>query len=189
MNIQYQVRRLSAADADIVEECFDSQPRLMLAAKRMEPGQYGANFRNLITSGCVAYGAFSDDVLMAFCIVWPWPDLPVATMVIFLSRPTGVVYNPERSGLRHAVDAALEHIENLGCWSIYFVRANNKKWKSSRILRGFGRFSEYRLVPVEQIACGSLSRYPSINGLVLGWAPVPTDAVIVQGLRPYAEDF
>lgn len=189
MSHNFQIRRLLVSDADIVEECFDSQPRLMLAAKRIEPQQYGAAFRNLIMSGCVAYGAFRDDVLMAFCVVWPWPDLPVATMVIFLNRPTGGTYNPERSGLRYAIDAALEHIEALGCWSIYYIRADDRKWKRSRIVQGLGRLGEYQLVPAERIACGSWSRYPSINGLVLGGSPVPTDAVLVQGLRPYSEDF
>lgn len=177
------------SDADIVEECFDSQPRLMLAPKRAGAKEYAAVFRGLIADGCVAYGAFRDGVLAAFCIVWPWPSLPIATMVIFLNRPTGTIYNPERSGLRHAIDAALAHIEALGVWSIYYVRADTERWRRSRVVRGIGRMGEYQLVPVERIASGSLSRYPPINDLVLGGLPVPGDAVLVQGLRPYDDDF
>lgn len=189
MNCQYQIRRLFAYDAEIVEECFDSQPRLMLAPKRMEPKQYGAAFRHLITNGCIAYGAFRNNILAAFCIVWPWPNLPVATMVIFLNRPTGAIYNPERSGLRYAIDAALAHVEAEGVWSIYYVRADNERWRRSRIIKRLGRLGEYRLVPAERIASGALSRHPDINRLVLGGMPVPCDAVLVQGLRPYDEDF
>jgi hypothetical protein len=182
-------RRLDASDADLVEECYDSQPRLMLAEKRPGATRYAIVFRGLLASGCIAYGAFRDGVLVAFCVLWPWPGLPVATMVIFLSRPTGSIYNPERSGLRYAIDAALAHVEALGVWSIYYVRADSERWRRSRVTRGLGRHGEYRLVPVERIARGSLSRYPDINRLVLGGMPVPGDAVIVQGLRPYDDDF
>lgn len=189
VNNQFQVRRLSMSDADIVEECFDSQPLLMLAPKRVGAKEYAAVFRGFIANGCIAYGAFRDGVLAAFCIVWPWPNLPTATMVIFLNRPTGTIYNPERSGLRHAVDATLAHIEALGYWSIYFARADNKKWTHSRIVRRLGRLGEYQLVPVERIARGKLSRHPDINRLVLGGTPVQGDAIIVQGLRPHGDDF
>lgn len=182
-------RQLSAADADLVEECYDSQPRLMLAPKRPGATRYSATFRSLLASGCVAFGAFRDGVLVAFSVAWPWPHLPVATLVIWVCRPTGTIYNPERSGLRHALDAALAHVEALGVWSTYYVRADKGAWTRSRVIRGLGRHAEYRHVPVERIARGDLSRYQDFNRLVLGGMPVPRDAVIVQGLRPHDDDF
>jgi len=189
MSSNLTTRQLSLNDAQSVQDCYDSQPLLMLAPKRPDAQKYADTFRQLLASGCVAYGCFEADRLLAFCVVWPWVDQPAATLVIFLNRPTGGVYNPERSGLRYAIDAALAHVEARGCWAIYYVRADARRWKRSRIAKRLGRLGEYRIVPVERLSAGSLSQWQSINNRVLGGLPVPCNAIVVQGLRPYDEDF
>jgi hypothetical protein len=189
MSSNLTTRQLSLSDAQSVQECYDSQPLLMLAPKRADAPKYADVFHQLLASGCVAYGCFEDNRLLAFCVVWPWPDQPVATLVIFLNRPTGGIYNPERSGLRYAIDAALAHVEARGCWTIYYVRADAQRWKRSRIAKRLGRLGEYRIVPVERLSAGMLSKWPTINQRVLAGLPVPGDAIVVQGLRPYDEDF
>jgi hypothetical protein len=186
---QYQVRRLLISDADIVEECFDSQPRLMLAPKSLEPRQYAATFRNLIMSGCVAYGAFRDDVLAAFSIVWPWPNLPASTLVLTANRPNGMLFNPARSGFSAAQDAALAHMEAEGRTMLIYVRSANPKWTRDKTHKLSGRIGEYHVAPAERIAAGSLSRYDSINRFVLGSSPVHSDALLVTAIRPFADDF
>lgn len=189
MNCQYQVRRLFIHDADIVEECFDSQSRLMLAPKRLESGQYAATFRNLIMSGCVAYGAFRDDVLAAFSIVWPWPDLPASTLVLTANRPNGMLFNPARSGFSAAQDAALAHMEAEGRTMLIYVRSANPKWTRDKCLSLCGRIAEYHLAPAERIVAGSLSRYDSINRFVLGNSPIHSDGLLVTAIRPFTDNF
>lgn len=189
MSPQYQTRRLLISDADIVERCFDSQPRLMLAPKRLESRQYAATFRNLIMSGCIAYGAFRDDTLAAFSIIWPWPNLPASTLVLTANRPSGMLFNPVRSGFAAAQDAALAHMEAEGRTMLIYVRSANRKWTRDKTHKLSGRIGEYHVAPAERIAAGSLSRHDSINRFVLGNTPVASDAILVTAIRPFPDDF
>jgi hypothetical protein len=189
MTIQFQTKQLQIADAQSVQDCYDSQPKLMLAPKTVGERPYAETFRALMQSGCIAYGAFKDDVLMAFCVVWPWPSQPTSTLVLFVNRPTGALFNPRTSGLQAAIDGALFHLEQLGYSALYFARAKSDRWKNSVVTRRIGRLGEYHAIPAEIIPSGGHSRYHDVNNYVLGRTPVRREAVLVLAVKPYDEDF
>lgn len=182
-------RRLNLADAAAVQVVYDSQPRVMLREKEPSEVAYEGVFRNHLLSGCISYGAFLGAELLAFCTVWPWPGLPIGTLVLFVNKPNGAVFNPEKTGLAAAVDAALDHLAADGVPTVYFVRAQSKKWKNSRVTRNFGTFGESFSRDVEYINAGSLSKNAGINAYVLGNSPPKADAVLVCVMRKPLGDF
>lgn len=189
MTSTFQTRQLGLADALEAQSCYDSQPKLMLAPKSENERPYAETFRALMGSRCIAYGAFKDGVLAAFCVVWPWPSQPTSTLVLFVNRPTGSMFNPRASGLQAAIDACLFHLERLGHSALYFARARSDRWKNSVVTRRIGRLGEYHALPAEIIPAGALSRYPDVNNYVLGRTPVRREAVLVLAVKPHDEDF
>jgi hypothetical protein len=187
--IHFSVRRLSLIDCDVVQDCYDSQPRIMLAAKNRNAPAYARTFNQLLGTGCIAYGTFVAGRLSAFVILWPWPDLPASTLVLFCSRPDGKIFNPERTGLRHAMDAALAHAEQSGRNTLYFIRARSSKWLNSKILNRFGRFSEYRASPIQTLPPGGVSGFSGINSRVLNNMPASAAGVVIVAVSPSATDF
>ena len=189
MTNPFQIKQLTLADAQDVQSCYDSQPKLMLSPKTKGEQPYAWTFQSLIQSGCIAYGAFKDGVLAAFCVVWPWPSQPTSTLVLFVNRPTGSAFNPRSSGLQAAIDGALFHLEQTGRSALYFARAKSDRWKNSVVTRRIGRLGEYHAIPAEIIPSGRLSKYPDINNYVLGRTPVRREAVLVLAVKPHEEDF
>lgn len=189
MSRQYQIRRLSIADFQDVQDCYDSQPKLMLVEKSPDEPPYAGTFQNLLLSGCVSFGAFDGHELKAFSVFWPWPTLPASTLVLAVNRPDGAIYNPERSGLQAVLDAGLAHMEADGRVSVYFARSGARRWKHSVIRKRLGRLSEYHASAVEHIAAGQLSKYQDFNRFVLGSHAVRGDAVMVHAVAPQVGDF
>lgn len=189
MTVAFDIRRLVADDALAVQDCFDSQPKVMMKAKESSREPYADTFSDLIYSGCIAYGAWNGGVLQAFLIMWPWPTLPASTVVMGCNRPTGQKYNPIRSGLTASFDACIAHMEADGRRIIYFVRSSGKAWKNSTITKGLGKFSHYHCTAVEHIKAGALSKYSDFNQLILGYRPVSSNAVIVAAVAPMTQDF
>lgn len=187
----FTTRRLTVADALAVQACYDSQPRLMLAQKSEMEAAYSGVFCGLLASGCAAFGAHdaASNDLRAFCIVWKWPDLPIGTLVLFANKPDGKPFNPQRTGLAQAVDAALDHLCELGAPTVYFIRAESSKWKNSTVTRRFGKLGASLAAPVEHIKAGSLSRSEGINACVLGGKPPRVDSVLVCVTRAADGDF
>ena len=182
-------RQLTLADAEDVQRVYDSQPRIMLRDKEPDEPAYAGVFRSHLLTGCISYGAFSGEELRAFCTVWQWPGLPIGTLVLFVNMPAGSVFNPERTGLAAAVDAATDHLAKNGAPTVYFIRANSKKWKNSRVTRNFGVFGASFSRDVEYIAAGNLSKNEGINMYVLGNNPPKADAVLVCVMRKPLGDF
>lgn len=189
MSRQYQTRRLLISDAEIVEECFNSQPRLMLRDKTNDESAYAGVFRSHLLTGCVSYGAFSGEELRAFCTVWQWSGFPIGSLVLFVNKPDGSLFNPERTGLACAVDAALDHLAAIGVPTVYFVRAESTKWRNSRITKNFGLFGLSFSKDVERIKSGQLSKHEAINTFVLNNQPPKADAILVCVTRPPLGDF
>lgn len=189
MTAHFHVKPLGISDAEIVQDCYDSQPKLMLTPKTAGDKPYADTFRELIQSGCVSFGAFKEESLSAFCVVYPWQIQPTATLVLFCNRPTGGPFNPGLTGLRDAIDATLLFLEQNGYSSLYFVRAKSDKWRNSLMRRTMGRLGQYHSIPVETITKGNLSRFDMINGAVLGMRRVISDAVVINAVKPYEHDF
>jgi hypothetical protein len=185
----FHTRQLRADDAASVQSVYDSQPKLMLAPKRAGEPPYASTFTQLLASGCVAYGAFAADQLTAFVVVWPWPDLPVSSLVLFCSRPDGMVYNPSRTGLAQAMDACLHTLEAEQRFTLYFVRSSGGRWRHSVVRRRFGRFGQYDARPVEVLSAGQRSKFPGINARLLNGAAMRADCAIIVATAPTDQDF
>lgn len=180
--------RLTALDAEAVQGCFDSQPKLMMTIKNPGREPYARTFRSLLASGCVSYGLRADDEIRAFCVVWPWPSMPASTIVLACNRPIGQIYNPQRSGLQATLDACLRAMESEGRRIAFFVRSTGRAWKGGTAQKGTGRLAEYFCTVAERIPAGRLSRYSDYNRYVLGNHPVPSDAVVVVAAAPMDPD-
>jgi len=189
MSRQYQIRRLSIADSQDVQDCYDSQPKLMLVEKSSDEPPYAGTFQNLLFSGCVSFGAFDGATLKAFCVLWPWPNLPASTIVLAVNRPDGAIYNPERTGFRAALDAGLAHVEADARTSVYFARSAKRQWNNRATTRRLGRLAEYQARPVETIAGGCLSRFQDFNRFILGGRAIRSDAVIIHATAPHIGEF
>ncbi len=187
----FTTRQLTVADAHAVETCYDSQPRLMLALKPDDEPPYSQVFSELLASGCVAFGAHDEttDDLRAFCVVWKWPGWPIGTLVLFVNKPDGKPFNPEGTGLAAAVDAALDHLFEIGVPTVYFIRSASKKWTNAKVTRRFGKFGASLAAPVEYIKAGTLSQHDGINACVLGGRPPRVDSVLVCVTRAADGDF
>jgi hypothetical protein len=184
-----EIRQLTPLDAEQVESVFDSQPKLMLKEKLERKSPYSATFRSLLLNRAIAWGAFDGDRLNAFSIAYKWNDFPIGTLVMLACRPDGKIFNPERTGLAQAVDASLDHLIKLGAPTVYFVRANNKKWTNSLMQKRFGKFGKSYASAVEYINAGELSKHQAINDLVLNRVPLSVDSVLVCLTRPTPHDF
>jgi hypothetical protein len=182
-------RQLTLADALAVQGCYDSQPLIMLTTKIPDAPPYAQTYSHLLSTGCLAFGSFINEQMTAFVVVWPWPDLPASTLVLFCSRPDGKIFNPERTGLRAAMDATLRSLETRGYRTLYFVRSSGGRWKHSTILKRFGRFAEYSASPIEQLQAGQRSRFAGVNQRVLGGSSVRAQAAVIVAVAPAAEDF
>jgi len=189
MSQSFVTRQLTAEDAEDVQVCFDSQPKVMMEIKRHDRQPYADTFLSLIKSGCVAFGAWEDGDLKAFSIVWRWQSMPTATIVMSCNKPTGGLYNPIKSGLQASLDACLLQMEGEGCRVFYYVRSSGKAWRSSTAKRNHGRFGQYSFTAAEHISKGDMSRYPTFNQMILGGQPVSADAVIVAAIAPMDQDF
>lgn len=189
MTEKSNVTRLIASHAEAVQDCFDSQPKVMMTTKKPGREPYAQTFCNLIESGCVAYGLFDGDVIQAFCVVWPWPTLPASTLVMACNRPDGKIYNPQRSGFSATLDACLGDMERDGRRIAYYVRSSGRAWKNSTAQKGHGRFGEYHCTAAEHIPIGCVSKYSDFNRFVLGNMPVSSDAVVIAAVAPMAGDF
>lgn len=189
MTSNLKTRQLSLADAQAVQACYDSQPKLMLIEKGENDPPYADIFNHLLRSGCIAFGVYDSQELKAFSVFWPWPHMPAATLVLAVNRPDGALYNPQRSGLQAALDAGLAHLESEGRSSVYFVRSAAKRWKHSVIRNRLGRLGEYHSVAIEKIPAGALSRFNDFNRLILGGRPVRGDAILVHSVVPQNGDF
>ena len=189
MSSNLTTRQLTLSDAQSVEDCYDSQPKLMLIEKNEGDPPYSSIFNHLLNSGCIAFGTFDGDTLKAFAILWPWPTLPASTLVLIVNRPDGMTYNPERTGLRSALDAALKCMEMQGRTSVYFARSAARQWKNSTIKKRLGRLSEYHTIAAERILANRPSCFPDFNRFILGGRPVRGDAIIVHALAPQSGDF
>lgn len=189
MGHQYQIRRLEVADSQSVQDCYDSQPKLMLVEKPPNEAPYANTFQHLLFAGCVSFGAFDGLQLKAFSTFWPWLTLPASTLVLAVNRPDGMLYNPERSGLQAVLNAGLAHMEADGRSSVYFARSGAKRWKHSLIKQRLGRLGEYHASSVERILAGQVSHYADFNRFVLGNRPVRGDAVMVHAVAPQTGDF
>jgi hypothetical protein len=181
--------RLTADDALAVQDCFDSQPKVMMALKKPGRAPYADTFKTLLSSGCVAYAQWDGEQVRSFTIVWPWPTAPCCTIVMACNRPTGRAYNPIRSGLQASLDACLLHVEGNGVKVFYYVRSSGKSWKNSTATKNQGRFGDYTFTAAEYISEGSMSKYYDFNNFILGNTPVPSNAVIIAALAPTIDDF
>jgi hypothetical protein len=187
--VSFEVRLLQLADAQAVQDVYDSQPKLMLVEKRKDAPPYADTFKSLLSSGCYAYGAFNSGILCAFSVFFVWQGLPATTLVLSCCRPTGGVYRPEKSGFAAALDAAIFHAEQDSRYMIFAVRSANKKWDHHTVVSPrVGRFYEYRSTVAERIAAGSLSKFHAINQMVLGSRPVSADAVLICAIAPWGND-
>jgi hypothetical protein len=189
MSHQHQIRRLEIADSQSVQDCYDSQPKLMLVEKSPNEAPYASTFQHLLFAGCVSFGAFDGHELKAFATFWPWPTLPASTLVLAVNRPDGMLYNPERSGLQAVLNAGLSHMEADGRTSVYFARSGARRWKHSLIKQRLGRLGEYHASAVERIPAGQGSRFEDFNRFVLGGRSVRGDAVMVHAVAPQVGDF
>ena len=181
--------KLGAEHAALVQSCFDSQPKVMLEKKKVGREPYSETFLNLVESGCTSYGVFNNDVLQAFCIVWPWPSIPASTMVMACNRPDGKIYNPQRSGFSTTLEACLLEMERGDRRITYYVRSSGRAWKNSTAQKGHGRFGEYQCTAAEHIKQGQMSKYSDFNRYILGSRPVSADAVVVAAIAPMDRDF
>lgn len=182
--IDFHVRELVEADAAAVQSCFDSQDKIMLHPKQDRHAGYGSSFLGLLRSGCRAFGAFAGDELRAFSVVFRWPDLPIATLLLMQNRPTTGPYNASKSGLRQAMDASLHHLEAAGCTTFFWIRADDPKFSHANICRGQGRLAEYHTCVVERVKAGQVSKLGGIAGMVMGGLPAIRDVVVLQGMVP-----
>jgi len=189
MTCELNLIKLDHDDAEAVKDCFDSQPKVMLETKRLDREPYDMTFKNLIRSGCTAYGMVNDGVVQAFSIVWPWPSMPASTIVMACNRPDGKIYNPKRTGLSASLDACLIEMEQQERRISYYVRSSGKAWKNSTAHKGHGRFGEYQCTAAEHISQGCASRYSDFNKFILGGRPVSSDAVIIVATAPMNRDF
>lgn len=182
-------RQLTLSDAVDVQAVYDSQPRIMLRDKDVNEPAYAGVFRAHLLSGCVAYGAFEGAELRAFCTVWQWPGFPIATLVVCANKPDGAAFNPSRTGLSAAVNAAFDKLVEDGVPTMYFVRSTKKRWKNSTMSKNFGAFGDSFARAVEYIPAGSPSKHEAINAFVLGSGPPKADAVLVSLTRKPLGDF
>lgn len=184
-----EAKRLMPAHASEVQACFDSQPKVMMAAKQPGRAPYADTFLSLLDSGCVAYGVFDGELVQAFTVVWPWPNMPASTIVMGCNRPSGGIYNPRKSGFQATFDACLLEMEAGHRRLTYHVRSIGTAWKDSTMKNGVGRFEHYHRTAAEYIQAGCISKYNDFNRFVLGGNPVNSNAVIVAGSAPMDADF
>ncbi len=187
--VSFEVRRLQLADAQAVQDVYDSQPKLMLVKKRSDAPPYADTFKSLLSSGCYAYGAFSGEELRAFAVFYFWPWLPATTLVLACCRPTGGIYNPEKSGIAAVFNAGLAYAEADSRYMLFTVRSAQRKWShDTMVSEKMGRFFEYRSTVAERIPAGGQSKFDLINQLVLNARPVSSDVFLICAIAPWGND-
>jgi len=163
---------------------FHSRGKLMLRAKSERQHALAGEIPAMLGHGCEAYGTFYDDELQAFCLFFPWPDLPFSTCVLVQSRPVTGPVNFQKNGLAFCMDAALASLESRGYTQLVFRRTVDARWRRDAILRNSGRMSRYAYSVVERIAAGNASRWERINRFVLNNRAVEQDTAIVIATSP-----
>ena len=187
--VSFAVRQLNLADAQAVQEVYDSQPKLMLVKKHSDAPPYADTFASLLSADCYAYGAFSNNELRAFAVFYLWPRLPATTLVLACCRPTGGVYRPEKSGIAAVFDAGLAHAERNSRYMFFTIRSANKKWNhDTMVSEKMGRFFQYRSTVAERIPAGERSQFDLINQLVLNSQPASTDVFLICAIAPWGND-
>jgi len=181
-----QARRLSADDAVAIAGVFHSRGKLMLRQKGERQRAAADEIPAMLAKDCEGYGTFLEDTLQAFCVFYPWAQMPFSTLVLMQSRPVDGPVNLTRNGLRHCLDAALASLEARGYTHTIARRILDPKWRAELILKAAGRLGEYSHTVVEVIKAGGASRWSRINGMVLNNRPVEHDVAIVVGARPEA---
>lgn len=162
---------------------FESRDKLMLRPKSDRQRALPDGFPAMLATGCEAYGSFEGEEMRAFCIFFPWRDLPMSTLVLMQSVPVPGVVDLGKNGLAPCLDSALDHMERRGYAHVVFRRAADARWRPERILRNAGRLAGYAFSHLEMIPAGAASRWPGINDNVLDRRPVEQETAIVTASR------
>jgi hypothetical protein len=179
-------RRLGAQDAAAIAEVFHSQDKLMLREKDQRQRGLAERLPRMLEKDCEGYGTFDGEALQAFCVFFPWRDLPFSTLVLIQGRPTPGPVDFSRNGLAACLDAAFASLEARGYTHTVFRRTLDPKWRTGFLLQKSGRLGEYAYTVSEKIAAGGVSRWERVNRCVLDNQPVELDTAIVVGARPAA---
>jgi hypothetical protein len=122
--------------------------------------------------------------LQAFCVFYPWRDLPCSTLVLIQSRPRPGPVNLSRNGLAACLDAAFASLEARGYTHTMFRRSADRKWRAGLLLQNGGRLGEYAHTVIEVIPAGGVSRWERVNRYVLDKRAVEQETTIVVGQKP-----
>lgn len=140
----------------------------------------------MLQTDCEAYGTYFEDALQAFCIFYPWRELPFSTVVLMQSRPVAGPVNFVKNGLAFCFDAALSSLEARGYTHMIYRRIVDSRWRRDALLKMGGRLADYSYAVVETIKAGATSRWDRVNRAVLNNLPVEHDTAILIAAKPGA---
>ena len=181
-----QARRLGAQDAEAIARVFHSHDKLMLRVKHERQRALADELPRMLARDCEGYGTFDGGELRAFCVFFPWRDLPFSTLVLMQSLPLPGPVDLTRNGLAPCLDAALGSLEARGYTHFISRRSADPKWRPGLILRKAGRMAQYAYTVTETLKAGEVSSWDSVNRNVLNRRPVEQDTAIVIAARPEA---
>jgi hypothetical protein len=182
--LRTETRILGPEDAGALAAVFRSREKLMLRAKNERQRALGERFPAMLAKDCEGWGTFSGRELQAFCIFYPWREMPFSTLVLIQSRPSPGPVSFARNGLAPCLDAALESLEARGYSHIVYRRIVDPKWRKDALLKDAGRVADYSYTVAETIKAGATSRWDRFNRAVLDSRPVDHDTAIVIGAKP-----
>lgn len=123
---------------------------------------------------CRVFGHFHDDKLISFLSVISWKSLPYYTMSNYFVRPGSIRYfSIKNSGIPELFETSVTHMEKLGYYTFYYVRADerwpikNKKRKNLGFDEHCKEYKKYIVTMEEIIYPGEESKY-NTHRLMLG---------------------
>jgi len=182
--LRTETRILDPEDASAIAGAFHSRGKLMLRQKNERQHALAERLPAMLAKDCEGWGTFVGARLQAFCIFYPWLEMPFSTLVLIQSRPTPGPVSFARNGLASCLDAALDSLEARGYAHFVCRRSADPKWRRDALLKDAGRISEYSFTTAELITAGARSRWHRFNIAVLDDNPVDHDTAIVIGSKP-----
>jgi len=182
--LRTETRILGPEDAGALASVFHSRGKLMLRPKSERQRALAERFPAMLAKDCEAWGTFIGLELQAFCIFYPWREMPFSTLVLIQSRPSPGPVSFARNGLAPCLDAALESLEARGYSHIVCRRIVDPRWRRDALLKHAGRLGEYSFTVAELIKAGATARWERFNRAVLDSRPVEHDTAIVIGAKP-----
>jgi hypothetical protein len=184
--LRTETRVLGPEDAGAIAGAFHSRDKLMLREKNERQRALAERFPAMLAKDCEGWGTFFGRELQAFCIFYPWREMPFSTLVLIQSRPTPGPVSFAKNGLASCLDAALESLEARGYAHFVCRRSVDSKWRRDALLQDAGRIAGYSFTTAERIKAGARSRWHRFNIAVLDGNPVDHDTAVVIGSKPDA---